>query len=143
MKRHIRRALRSGFTLVVKKLLKTAEIKRLFSAAEFDQARAQLGQGYFSAGRDEWALMWAGQAAERSGKVLPEAHWTSGLAAWRLKKFGLAAVHFEVVAKQHKTSSWLQSAAAFWAARAHLVNWQPEKVNALLKTAAAHPRTFY
>ncbi|MCH7865056.1 MAG: lytic transglycosylase domain-containing protein [Proteobacteria bacterium] len=143
LKRQIRRNLRRGFTLVVKKLLKTAEIKRLFSTAEFDQARAQLGQGYFFAGRDEWALMWAGRAAERSGKFLPEAHWTSGLAAWRLKKFGLAAVHFEVVAKQHKTSTWFRSAAAFWAARARLVNRQPEKVNALLKTAAAHPRTFY
>ncbi len=143
LKRLIKRNLRSGFTLVVKKLLKTAEIKRLFSTAEFDQAQAQLGHSYFFAGRDEWALMWAGRAAGRSGKVLPEAHWAAGLAAWRLKKFGLAAGHFEAVAKQQKTSSWLRSAGAFWAARAHLVNRQPEKVNALLNTAADHSRTFY
>ena len=143
LKRLIKRNLRSGFTLVVKKLLKTAEIKRLFSTAEFDQAQAQLGQGYFSAGRDEWAQMWAGRAAGRSGEVLPEAHWTAGLAAWRLKKFGLAAGHFEAVARQRKTSGWFRSAGAFWAARARLVNRQPEKVNALLNTAAGHPRTFY
>ena len=143
LQRMIRGRLRHGHTLAVKKLIKTGEVKRLFSAAQYDQAKAQLGQGYFSAGRDEWALMWAGQAAGRSGRVLPEAHWTAGLAAWRLKKFDVAAGHFEAVARQDGVSAWLVSAGAFWAARAHLVNRQPQKVNPLLKAAAAHPRTFY
>ncbi len=142
LKRIIRSRLRRGFTLSVKKLIQTKEVKKLFSAAEYDQAKARLGQGYFLAGRDQWALEWAGAAAARSGRYLPEAHWTSGLAAWRLKKFDTAAVHFEAVANNADASSWLVSAGAFWAARSHLVNRQPEKVNPLLKAAAAHPRTF-
>jgi soluble lytic murein transglycosylase-like protein len=143
LKRIIRSRLRRGFTLAVKKLIRTDEVKRLFSRAEYDQAKARLGQGYFLAGRDEWALEWAGAAAARSGNYLPEAHWTAGLAAWRLKKFEAAAVHFKAVANNVDASSWLVSAGAFWAARSYLVNRQPEKVNPFLKAAAAHPRTFY
>jgi soluble lytic murein transglycosylase-like protein len=143
LKRIIRSRLRRGFTLAVKKLIRTDEVKRLFSRAEYDQAKARLGQGYFLAGRDQWALEWSGAAAARSGKYLPEAHWTAGLAAWRLKKFDVAAVHFEAVANNGDASSWLVSAGAFWAARSHLVNRQPAKVNPLLKAAAEHPRTFY
>ncbi len=143
LKRIIRSRLRRGFTLAVKKLINTKELKRLFSTAEYDQAKARLGQGYFLAGRDGWALMWAGQAAARSGLVLPEAHWTAGLAAWRLKKFETAAGHFAAIAGNGKASSWLVSAGAFWAARSYLVSRQPEKVNPFLKAAAGHPRTFY
>ncbi len=142
-KRQIRSGLRRGHTLAVKKLIKSKEIKRLFSSAEYDQAKGQLGRGYFSAGRDEWALMWAGQAAERSGRYLPTAHWTAGLAAWRLKKFDVAARHFEVVAKHAGATPWFTAGGAFWAARAYLVNHQPEKVNPLLRNAAVHSRTFY
>lgn len=141
--RTVRSRLRRGFTLSVKKLIKTKEFKKLHSTAEYDRAKARLGQGYFLAGRDEWALMWAGQAAERSGQYLPEAHWTAGLAAWRLKKFGTAAQHFTAIANNDKTSSWLGSAGAFWAARSYLVNRQPEKVNTYLNAAAGHSRTFY
>ena len=143
LKRIIRSRLRRGFTLAVKKLINTKEVKRLFSTAEYDQAKARLGQGYFLAGRDQWALMWAGQAAARSGRFLPEAHWTAGLAAWRLKNFDVATGHFSAIAGNDKVSSWLVSAAAFWAARSYLVNRQPEKVNSFLTIAADHPRTFY
>ncbi len=143
LKRIIRSRLRRGFTLSVKKLIKTDEVQRLFSVAEYDQAKARLGQGYFLAGRDAWALMWAGGAAARSGPLLPEAHWTAGLAAWRLKKIDVAATHFEAIANNAKVSPWFRSAGAFWAARAHLVNRQPERVNPYLVKAAGFSRTFY
>ncbi len=142
-KRQIRGHLRRGRTLAVKKMLQTKEIKRLFSTAEYDQAKAQLGRGYFSDGRDEWALSWAGAAAGRSGRYLPEAHWIAGLAAWRLKKFDVAARHFEAVANHGAASPWLVSGGAFWAARAYLVDRQPRRVNSMLRAAAVHSRTFY
>ncbi len=142
LKRTIRGYLRKGYTLAVKKLLRTKEVQRLFSVGEFDEAKARLGAGYFAAGRDEWALHWAGEAAKRSGKTVTRADWTAGLAAWRLGRFVLAAKHFEAVAA-NDTSPWMVSAAAFWAARSHLVDRRPEKVNPLLAVAAAHPRTFY
>jgi soluble lytic murein transglycosylase-like protein len=143
LKRIIRSRLRRGFTLSVKKQLETKEMRQLFSEAEYDQAKARLGQGYFLAGRDAWSLMWAGQAAARSGHLLPEAHWTAGLAAWRLKKIDIATAHFEAIANNPNVSAWLKSAGAFWAARAHLVNRQPELVNPYLFKASENLRTFY
>jgi len=141
--RRIRTLLRRGYTLAVKKLITSQDIKRLFSTAQYDEAKARLGRGYFAAGRDVWALKWAGSAAERSGRYLQGAKWTAGLAAWRLKKYDIAASHFEGVANHRGGSSWLGAAGAFWAARTHLVNRRPEKVNELLMQAAQHPRTFY
>jgi soluble lytic murein transglycosylase len=143
LKRIIRSRLRRGFTLSAKQYIKSKEIKQLFSRAEHDQAKARLAQGYFLAGRDTWALMWAGEAAARSGHLLPEAHWTAGLAAWRLKKIDVAAAHFEAIANNEKVSSWLSSAGAFWAARANLINRQPELVNPYLIKASKNIRTFY
>jgi soluble lytic murein transglycosylase len=40
-------------------------------------------------------------------------------------------------------SSWMISAAAFWAARVELRNRKPERFNYWLRVAAEHPRTFY
>jgi len=142
-KRHIRRALRRGHTLVAKRTLQSKDVKKLFSTAEFDEARAKLGQAYFSAGRDDWALEWAEAAAERSGKYLPQAHWTAGLASWRLGNQEKAADHFAKAAELSRTDDWFHAGAAFWAARAYLVTRQPEQVNRFLGEAAKHRRTFY
>ena len=142
-KRQLRRLLRSGWTKAAKRLLETKELRRLFSTAEYDQARGRLGARYFADGRDEWALRWAGEAADRSGRYITEAHWTAGLAAWRLRRYDDAGHHFEAVAAQGAGSPWMISAAAFWAARTHLVNRRPENVNRWLGVAGAYPRTFY
>ena len=141
IKRQIRGLLRQGWTLAAKKLLRTDKVKRLFSTAEMDAARARLGAGYFAAGRDEWALQWAGDAALRSG--ITGGHWTAGLASWRLGRLGTAAGHFEAIVQAREDSPWMISAAAFWAARAHLVGRRPARVSSLLGIAAAYPHTFY
>ena len=143
LKRQMRGRLRQGWTKSAKRMLETKEVKRLFSRAEYDEYSARLGFAYFIDGRDEWAVKWAGKAAGRSGKFLPEAHWTTALALWRLGRYADAAGHFESIAANGKTSPWFISAGAFWAARAHLKSRRPEKVNPLLKVAADHPRTFY
>ena len=126
-----------------KSLIQSKKAGLLFTNADMDWAKARLAFGYFVDGRDQWALKWAGEAAARSAAQVPEAHWTAGLAAWRLKKFDIAAGHFEALANQPGLSPWFTSAAAFWAARANLVGGRPEKVNALLIKAFAAPRTFY
>jgi soluble lytic murein transglycosylase-like protein len=138
----IRSHLRKGHTLSVKKLLATAEVKKLFSAYDMDWARERLARGYFMAGRDDYALQWAEPAARRSGQYLPQAHWTAALADWRLGKVEDAAAHFEKAA-QYDKSSWTHAASAFWAARSYLVARHPERVTKLLEDAAQHPRTFY
>ena len=139
----IRRALRRGHTLTAKRVLQSPEVKKLFSTAEYDEARAKLGHAYFNDGRDQLALKWAGEAAKRSGHILPIAHWTSGLAAWRLGRKLESAKNFERATLYNENASWFHSASAFWAARANLVNQQPNKVTPLLKIAASKPRTFY
>ncbi len=142
-KRTIRRALRRGNTLVAKRTITAPKVRKLFSEAEYDQARARLGQSYFSAGRDEWALEWAGGAAERSGHLLPQAHWTAGLASWRLGRKEQAAAHFEAAAENSVGDDWFHAGAAFWAARANLVTRKPARVALFLEEAAEHPRAFY
>lgn len=143
IKRQLRWWTRKGWTKAVKRSLNSQQTKRLLSQAEYDQAQARLGKSYFVAGRDDWAYARASKAAKRSGRYIPEAHWTAGLSAWRMKKFDIAAQHFEAVADAGQSSPWMLTAAAFWAARTNLVNRKPEKVSKYLRVAAAHPRTFY
>jgi len=138
----IKTHLRKGHTLAAKRLIKTAEVKKLFSAYDMDWARERLARGYFMAGRDDMAIEWATPAAKRSGKYLPQAHWTSALAYWRLGDMEQSAAHFEKAA-EFDPSPWTHTASAFWAARAHLVARNPERVMGLLEDAARYPRTFY
>jgi soluble lytic murein transglycosylase len=142
-KRQIRHNLLRGWTKAVKRLIATKDVKRLFSNFDMDQAKARLAAGYFAAGRDEWAIKWAKEAASRSGHFLPEANWTAGLASWRLGRRLQAANYFEAASVAQNTSDWLKSAAAFWSARSYLTSGDPKRVNALLGRAAAYPRTFY
>jgi len=138
----IKTHLRKGHTLAVKRLLETADVKKLFSTYDMDWARERLARGYFMAGRDDWAVEWAEQAAKRSGTFLPQAHWTAALAHWRLGNVSQAAEHFEKAAEFDR-APWTRTASAFWAARAHLIARRPERVMPLLEQAAQHPRTFY
>lgn len=141
-KLRIRDRLRRGHTLVVKKLLDSRDVKRLFSAYDMDWGRARLAKGYFMDGRDDWAIEWAEKAIKKSGKYLPEAYWTAGLAYWRVGNIDKAASSFEKAA-QYDSSPWTHSSSAFWAARAYMVSRQPQKVGPLLEAAAEHSRTFY
>ncbi|HEY9163183.1 MAG TPA: lytic transglycosylase domain-containing protein, partial [Magnetovibrio sp.] len=124
---NIRSHLRRGHTLEVKRLLDNGEVKKLFSAYDMDWARERLARGYFMAGRDDMAVEWSVKAAARSGKYLPNAHWTAALAYWRLGDMEQAAVHFEKAAEFDR-SPWTHTASAFWAARANLIARHPERV---------------
>jgi peptidoglycan lytic transglycosylase len=76
---------------------------------------------------------------------LDETHyWKEALAAWRKGDTKTAAGLFEAAAKASGGSNpWLQAAAAYWAARCHVRNHEPEEVSEWLRLAAAEPRTFY
>ncbi len=141
--KRINRSLKRGHSLAVKRALSSPTARKLLSSERYDQLAAKLGFIYFSNGRDEWALQWAGKAADRSGYYIPEGHWTAGLAAWRLERKDQAVKHFELAAELSTHTDWFHAAAAFWAARAQLVNRNPEMVNKWLLRAANRPRTFY
>ena len=141
--RRLRFYLRKGWTLAFKRLVNNHRVKTLFHTVQLDKERANLAAGYFAAGRDEWALTWAEKAARRSGKYLPEAHWTAAMASWRLGQFKNSRAHFDAVARSAYASPWIVSAGAFWAARASIKVRKPQDFSRYLEMAAEHPRTFY
>ena len=143
LKGRIRARVRSGWPTGAKEVLEGGEPRRLFSPLEYDLALADIAAGYFAYGENEKALAVATAAARRSGKRAPIAHWIAGLAAWRLDRGDTAARHFEAAAQSGNASDWNAAAAAFWAARAHLVARRPQQVSHWLKVAAERPRTFY
>ncbi|MDJ0893671.1 MAG: transglycosylase SLT domain-containing protein [Alphaproteobacteria bacterium] len=94
-------------------------------------------------GKAKKAFTLASADAKRAAGSNAAAHWTAGLAAWRLAKYDAATKHFEAVAAAKGGDDWSRAAGAFWAARAYLASRRPERVNPLLEQAAAYPRTFY
>lgn len=134
--------IRKGNVKAAKTLLESKDAA-LLPAAEFDRLRADLGAVFYGRNQDDLALEWAGKAAARSGHLIPEAHWTAALAAYRLERFAEAAKNFEKVATHKHASPWLRSGGAFWSARAHLKAGAPAEVNRWLVAAIDHPRTFY
>lgn len=113
------------------------------STARQDTAQAKKAEAYFYSGKTGTAYTLASAAAKRSGQYAPRAGWIAGLAAWKLGKYEEAADYFEQTASSQSASAWMSAAGAYWAARAHLRDRQPQKVSYWLHHAANYPRTFY
>ncbi|HYC66985.1 lytic transglycosylase domain-containing protein [Brevundimonas sp.] len=69
--------------------------------------------------------------------------WVVGLAQYRLGEYARAATAFERVLDDPTEDGWVRSGAAFWAARAAGRSSQQDRVQPLLRRAAAWPATFY
>ena len=143
IKRKIRRNVLKTRLTVTEKLLKDKKTQRLLDTVEIDQGYAKVAAAWFYYGRSDKALKLAGDAARRSGKHVPLAHWTAGLAAWRLGRLEAAAQHFERLALTDKASGWNVAAGAYWAGRAHLRLRHPAEMSRWLALGAKYPRTFY
>lgn len=141
--RHVRIYIHRGQPSRALALINSPKSQRAFDTVSLDESRAHIASGYFHAGDDRKALELGGPAAERSGKYLPASYWWAGLAAWRIGDYSKAAKLFGAMAASDLKSEWTTAAAAFWAARAYLVDGQPRLVNHNLTLAAKHPRTFY
>lgn len=142
LKSKFRSLVRNGKEEAALALLKGPDLRRLADKIDLDELSTVLAANRFSAGNDVGALNALSDAVERSGHVLPQAHWIAGLAHWRRGSPDKARRHFEAVANA-RGSGWMVSAGAYWAARANLVAKRPEVVNHWLEIAADHPRTFY
>ncbi|MEE8516724.1 MAG: lytic transglycosylase domain-containing protein [Alphaproteobacteria bacterium] len=143
IKRQISRHLRRGHIKRVEHILTHQEFQQLFDRVEIDRAKADIAAAHFYRGDNRKALKLAELTLRGKHPHLVLAHWTAGLASWRLGRLERAARHFEAVAQAKTLSPWNQASGAFWAARAHLVGRHPQHVNHWLRQAAAHPRTFY
>jgi soluble lytic murein transglycosylase-like protein len=124
-------------------LFETKLNRKRFTPARYDQTLAIIARSYYHAGKDDKAFEIASRAVQRSGVKAPYALWWGGLTAWRLRKLDIAADYFERMSTVPGVSNWLRAAAAYWAARANLVNRQPQNVTVLLRRAATAPRSFY
>jgi soluble lytic murein transglycosylase len=121
--------------------LHDADDRQLLADADYDEARADVAEGYLFVGESHQALLLA--ATARTTAFRPLAHWDAGLAAWRLGRLGEARTHFETLARMQGLSRWNLSAAAFWAARIHARGHRLDLVAYWLGLAAENPRTFY
>jgi len=142
---HLKGLLKKGNPDAALAYLQRDDIGRRLDAAETDMARQSIAAAYFQDGRDQDALLLASGAAQRNGKIVPGAHWTAGLAAWRLGRIDQAVQHFSAMADVNSpyASQASLTAAAYWAARANLAARQPQKVNRYLQAAARYPHTMY
>ena len=139
----IARWLRMGAPTKALDYLETKSVSRHFDSVSYDEALSDIARAFYKADKNEKALELALSAANRSGEWVSDAHWWAGLVAWRLQQYDVAAEQFSALANSRTSGDWLVSAGAYWAARAYLVNRQPEKVVAMLQLAAARPMTFY
>jgi soluble lytic murein transglycosylase len=109
-------------------------------------ARAELQQrvawSYYLENRDTEALQMARAATMGSGEWLGEAHWTAGLAAWRLGDCASALQGFEGAA----ANAWNEeqrAAGYYWASRAATRCRRPDLVQANLRAASQYGETLY
>jgi soluble lytic murein transglycosylase len=124
--------------------LRRPKIAPLVDQVELDLARWSIARAYLAIGDAHRALGLACRAAGRSGRTVPEIHWTAGLSAWRVGRIRLAAWHFSSLANADPdlVLPAERARAAFWAARSYLVDMRPALVGQYLRIAATG-RDFY
>lgn len=141
--RKIRALLKAGSVKSATSYLEGAELRGKLSKADYGRLAHQVAAGQYYLGDSRTALALADNVAAQVRDEVPEADWIAGIAAFRLEKYDVAAKHFAAMAENNAATSWVRSAAAFWAARSFLIVKQPEKVSRMLEIAASKPRTFY
>lgn len=143
LNRQIRSSITRGQPGEALKQMKESSAFKYLDAAEQDQLQAQIAAGYMYTGDISRAREISLAAARRSGKNAPNAGWIGGLSSWRSNDYKTAAAMFALTAESPYSSPWMQSAAAYWASRAHTRTGKIREVNKWLERAAAQPRTFY
>ena len=141
--KRIRRLVSGGYVTKALRFLEQPRQVRLLDAAGFDENLAWIARGYYLWDKDRKALKVARRATARSGDQVPLAYWWGGLAAWRLGQYRDAAKLFRALAESKSLTPWLVSAGGYWASRAYQVTGDSGQVDAMLRVAARHPRTFY
>ena len=124
-------------------LVKTKRNSRALKAHELARAYAALARGYYHEKKDQLVVFLANRAEKQKAIGKGDANWWAGLASWRLGNFEKSAIYFSKLSQDRTIMAPLQTAAAFWAARAYLRAAQPVQVNHYLSIAAQKPRTFY
>lgn len=112
-------------------------------AEQVDYLKSRIAAAYLYQGHVTMAHELAIQAFERSGSQVPLAGWVYGLTTWYNGNYKAATQGFESAAVSMYNSGWMRAASAFWAARSHQANGQPDQARRWLDKAQRYPRTFY
>jgi soluble lytic murein transglycosylase-like protein len=89
---------------------------------------------------DALAMKLGARASDGQGEWAAMGHWVAGLAAFRTGLWDKAAAHFDAISQVYVAPSDLRSAAAYWAARAHVRGGRPWLLTDRLKSAVARDR---
>jgi len=121
-----------------------AQIDPMLSADARTEWRQRVAWSYYIENQDREALGAAREALAAGGSDawLAEAHWVSGLAAWRLGDCNAAGQGFDGAAR-HALNEELRAAGRYWAARTALKCRRPDLVAANLRGASQYDQTFY
>ena len=103
----------------------------------------RVAASYLAEGQDDDAYRLAASITGIDRDSAPLLDWVNGLSAYRLKRYSDSALWFEHLAQNGGVPGWTRSAAAFWAARAHIAAGDPLRVVSLLSAAAREQPTFY
>ena len=85
----------------------------------------RVSASYLAEGMDADAYRVATEVTRSDYGIAPLLDWDAGVAAYRLGKFQDAATHFKQLAEAGSVPNYTRSAAAFWAARAHIQAGEP------------------
>lgn len=136
-----RQAISQGKTKRARLVLEDKNVKQLLPKLYYSQLANLLATKYLTDNYNRLALEWGRISAQKHNNA--SAHWTAGLAAWRLKEYKTAASEFSKVSKSSQNDEWISSAGDFWAARAYQQQKQSTKSKYWLQQASRFPRTFY
>ncbi|HEV2652156.1 MAG TPA: lytic transglycosylase domain-containing protein [Rhizomicrobium sp.] len=114
-------------------------------ASDYDVARltSRVAASYMTEGEDQQAYDTAMRVQGPIRQAVPTLDWYAGFSAFRLGNYAQSAAQLEILAQSGSVPNYLRSQAAFWAARAHLRDGDPQRVITLLQAAAREKPTFY
>jgi len=120
-----------------------ATVSQNIPGSDVARLSQKVAASYLAEGQDFNAFDVTGRVSGSDRMSAPALDWIAGFAAYRMGKFDVAAAHFETLAQVGSVPTWTRSAAAFWAARAHMQDNDPRRVITLLVAAAREEPTFY
>lgn len=131
--------LRQGKGVEAEQAFNLAKTQRIVHPTLDQQARALIAAAMFFDGDETRVQALPEQVVTSS----PLAAWTSGLHAWRMKSYRVAARYFALFATNKKLNSNERAAGYYWQARALHKFGANDKARAALHSAAEAPRSFY